>query len=207
MKNILTLVLILISFTVKSQKCDTIINKGIYKSYINYQLREPIYVSYILCKGGGDCNRAKFRFKNDTHIFLESDLDYSHSGYDKGHLANAEDFAGDCKKDELTFRYYNCLPQTPDLNRGIWKVWETKIRKESQQDSLLVICGGKWAPDAYKAKGMAIPHTCWKVVYSIKSKKILHVLVFTNLMEGSTVKETDIKTLQKLLGYKLKLTF
>ena len=195
------------SIVAKSQKCDTVIDAGIYKSYVNYQLREPIYVSYILFDGGGDCDRTKFRFKNDTHILLESDLDYRHSGYDKGHLANAEDFAGDCKKDEQTFRYYNCLPQTPNLNRGVWKEWETKIRKESSHDSLLIICGGKWSVNCLHVNGMAIPDTCWKVVYSLKCKQVLHVLIFTNLMEGSTVKETDIAILYKVLGYKLKLTF
>ena len=43
--------------------------------------------------GGGNCKRASFRFINDTQILMASDKDYSKSGYDRGHLANAEDFA------------------------------------------------------------------------------------------------------------------
>lgn len=38
-----------------------------------------------------------------------TDKDYLNSGYDAGHLANAEDFAFDRYKEEKTFRYYNCL--------------------------------------------------------------------------------------------------
>ena len=34
------------------------------------------------------------------------------------------------------------MPQTIKLTRGIWKVYETEIRKISQRDSLLIICGG-----------------------------------------------------------------
>jgi endonuclease G len=187
------------------QKCDTIINRGIYKSYFSYQLQEPIYVSYILYHGGGNCSRAKFRFKNDTKIPMADD-EYTGSGYDRGHLANAEDFANDCPKDEMTFRYYNCLPQTPNMNRGVWKQWETTIRNESQTDSLLVMCGGLWEDGKYSF-GMAIPNMCWKVVYSLKTKKILHVLLFTNLAANSSCQEVSLAILEKRLRFKLPLTF
>ena len=92
--------------------------------------------------GGGDCDRSRFRFKNDTDIEMAEQEDYSKSDFDMGHLANAEDFAFDCKKDEMTFRFYNCLPQYPNLNRGAWKRWENTIRKDSRLDSLRIICGG-----------------------------------------------------------------
>lgn len=206
MKNILAFFLSLTFFSAIAQtKCDTIIDRGIYKSYFSYQLQEPMYVSYILYHGGGNCNRSKFRFKNDTNLPMADD-EYTSSGYDRGHLANAEDFAGDCPKDELTFRYYNCLPQTPNMNRGTWKSWETKIRQESQSDSLLVICGGIWE-DGKHVNGMAIPNLCWKVVYSLKSKKVLHVLMFTNLTANSTCTEMTLADLEKRLKYKVPLKF
>jgi endonuclease G len=186
-------------------KVDTIFDRGIYKSYFNYQLQEPLYVSYILSKGGGNCSRSKFRFKNDTGVPMIDD-EYTNSGFDRGHLANAEDFAYDCVKDELTFRYYNCLPQTPNMNRGVWKSWETKIRQESQNDSLLVVCGGIWESGTY-TKGIAVPDRCWKVVYSLKTSKVLHVLIFTNLTTGSTFQETSLEILEKNLGRKLAMRF
>jgi endonuclease G len=135
-----------------------------------------------------------------------ADDEYTGSGYDRGHLANAEDFANDCPKDELTFRYYNCLPQTPNMNRGQWKQWETKIRKESQSDSLLVICGGIWEDQKY-VNGMAIPNLCWKVVYSLKTNQVLHVLLFTNLTANSTCTEMKLEDLEKRLKRKVPLAF
>jgi endonuclease G len=204
-KSLILLLVAILPLIAFSQKCDTIIDRGIYKSYFSYQLQEPMYVSYVLYKGGGNCSRTKFKFKNDTKISMADD-EYTASGYDRGHLANAEDFAYDCPKDELTFRYYNCLPQTPNMNRGAWKQWETTIRKESQTESLLVICGGIWE-DGKIVKGMPIPNLCWKVVYSQNQKKVLHVLLFTNLEKGSTCQEITLADLEKRLKYKLPLTF
>ncbi len=204
MKIILTILLVLSQMIGFSQKIDTVINNGVYKSYFCYKYKEPLYVSYILHKGGGDCSRNGFFFKNDTKIKMASNSDYSKCGYDKGHLASSEDFASDCIKDEATFRFYNCLPQTPNLNRGIWKYWETKIRDLSQTDSLYVLCGGVFTKNSKKiGDGVYVPDYCWKVVISLTKKKVLYVMLFTN--NDSAVK-TDIKieALQKMVGYKIK---
>ncbi|HTJ50959.1 MAG TPA: DNA/RNA non-specific endonuclease, partial [Cyclobacteriaceae bacterium] len=112
-----------------------IINKGIYKVNFSNKFHQPRYVSYKLYKGGGTCDRSSFSFTNDNaKAETATDNDYTGNGYDKGHMANAEDFAFDCTKDELTFRYYNCLPQTVNLNRGLWKRNETDVRKWSQKE-------------------------------------------------------------------------
>ncbi|HKC36885.1 MAG TPA: hypothetical protein VKB95_12515, partial [Chitinophagaceae bacterium] len=36
-----------------AQQVDTVIKTGIYKSYFCYSLKEPLYVTYTLYKGGG----------------------------------------------------------------------------------------------------------------------------------------------------------
>ena len=155
------LILSLFTQSVFSQVCDTILKNDVYNSYISYDLKMVIQVNYTLYKGGGDCDRKRFRFKKGTKIDISSNKQYTKSGYDRGHLANAKDFAYDCEKDEKTFRYYNCLPQTPNLNRGIWKVWETKIRKESQTDSLLL--GGEMinVPKSQHWKDIIIKESQW----------------------------------------------
>ena len=208
--RLLLLTFLLMSLNLQAQKIDTIINKTIYKSYFNKTLRSPVYVSYILYKGGGDCDRSKFRFKNDTKIITSTAGDYGLAkkvntlGYDMGHLANAEDFAGNCVNDELTFRFYNALPQTPNLNRSIWRTNEDKIRKESQTDKLLIICGGfKFTT---KMGNTYVPEFCWKVVKSLSTNKITHVLYYTNTNTAS-VKEITITELEKILGYKIPLIF
>lgn len=189
-----------------SQSVDTVITKqSNYKSYISYQYIAPLYVKYKLYKGGGDCGRKNDNFINDTRVSCGTDSDYKASGYDKGHLASAEDFAYDCKLQEATFRYYNCIPQTPNLNRGIWKVWEDRIRTESQSDSLMVICGSKYGKK--KIGKIYVPAYCFKIVKSLSTGKVTHVLWFTNQEKENTVQEITIEQLfdKKHLGYRIDL--
>jgi endonuclease G, mitochondrial len=179
-------------------------NKGIYKVNFSNTLHEPNYVSYYLYKGGGDCNRDKFRFKNDEPSFdCAKDADYKGTIYDKGHLANAEDFAFDCVKDELTFRYYNCLPQTRNLNRGIWKTNEEDIRDWSQSDSLYIICGGFFGSIKMKNR-VAVPSYCWKVVQSVRTKKVLFCGWFSNT-NPATLDTISVATLEKKLKSRVLL--
>jgi len=184
------------------QKYDTIITNAVYTSYFNYSLKVPVVVKYKLYKGGGECNRNKFRFTNDIKkLKTASGKDYAGSGYDKGHLANAEDFAYDCKLDKLTFRYYNCVPQAPEMNRGIWKEYETKIRDLSQTDSLLIIMVNTF-DNHYMGNGVAVPSQFIKVVYSLTSHKVLLSFVVSNTSTPKAV-EMPVAVLDK--KYKIKI--
>jgi endonuclease G, mitochondrial len=180
-----------------------IVNKGIYKANFSNTFHEPRYVSYMLYKGGGDCDRGKFKFKNDDErLKCATDDDYKGSSFDKGHLANAEDFAFDCAKDELTFRYYNCLPQTANLNRGVWKTKETLIREWSQKDKLYIICGGYFGDK--KMGNVTVPSYCWKVVQSVSTKKVLFCGWFSNSTHA-TLEEISITELENKLKSKIIL--
>ena len=179
-----------------------VVDKGIYKVDFSNTFHEPRYISYILYQGGGDCDRKHFHFKNDEpELECATDEDYKGGHYDKGHLANAEDFAFDCDKDELTFRYYNCLPQTPNLNRGIWKTTETQIRKWSQSDKLYIICGGFFGNK--KMGKVSVPSYCWKVVQSVTTKKVLFCGWFSNTtpakLEEISVSELERKILSPVI--------
>jgi len=174
-----------------------VVDKGIYKANFSNTLHESRYVSYYLYRGGGDCDRKGFYFKNDdARLQCATDSDYKGKNYDKGHLANAEDFAFDCTNDELTFRYYNCLPQTHGLNRGIWKTKETQIRKWSQKEKLYIVCGGYFGN--IKTGRIAVPSYCWKVVQSVQTKKILFCGWFSNTTKA-TLEEINVPELEKRL--------
>lgn len=137
-----------------AQKIDTIIDKIVYKSYYSYEIKSPLYVIYYLYKGGGECSRKNLSFTKEFKS--ATNKDYLKSGYDRGHLVNAEDFAFDCEMEKCTFSYYNCIPQHPKLNRGSWKSWETTIRKESQQDKLKIYTGAIFGR-ASIGEGVRIP--------------------------------------------------
>lgn len=205
MRQLILILLFLISFSSFSQK-DTVISNEIYTSYYSYTFCQPLKVEYKLYKGGGNCNRVKekFNFKKDTILknINISDKDYAKTGYDEGHFANAEDFAYDCKKEELTFRFYNCVPQDPKLNRGVWKSNETKIRKLSQKDSLFIICGAIITKNSRPVKSgskLKIPQYCYKIVTSLSTKKLIQCTLFENKSDSIKTQELTIKQLNTFI--------
>lgn len=205
--NKLIFSLLVISNFALSQKIkptDTIINPA-YTAYINSKIKMPVYVKYKLYMGGGDCERSS-RWINDSKYSLISDTSYLNTGYDRGHLVPAEDFAYNCSLEKLTFTLYNRLPQTKELNRGPWKARETATRNLSQRDSLLIFCGGYW--DSKKTiivKGMIIPVNYWKVIYDLTTNLLISVEVFTNTTQPISY-TLSLKKLEKMLGYSLNIS-
>jgi DNA/RNA endonuclease G (NUC1) len=185
-----------------SQKIDQIVNKEIYTSYFSNDLKAPLFVVYYLHNGGGDYSRAKLKFIEGIKTAKNSD--YSKSGYDRGHLVSAEDFAFDYRKESLTFSYYNCFPQTRHLNRGPWKSWENTIRKESKRWPLKIYTGGIYGNRRIRGK-VGVPDYCWKVVYNQKTGLILHALIFTNDNIGA-VRRTTVSELKKILKYPVEFS-
>jgi len=188
----------------QAQVVDTVINKGIYKSYYSYSVKQPLYVTYSLYKGGGDCDRETEGFDFSSCGIKQSptDGDYSHSGYDKGHLVNAEDFAFDCEKEEKTFCYYNCVPQTSKLNKGIWKKWETKARELSQKRIIFVVAGAIYGKKTIGENKIGVPDYCYKIILVSKTREILYCLLFKN-DDSNTVSEITLAELKKKLKYSL----
>lgn len=204
MKKILFLFILLSSLLSYSQKdCDTIITNSVYESHFSYKYHNPLYVKYKVWHGGGPCKRTNMHFITNGLKGSATSKDYEGSGYDEGHLCNAADFAYDCIAEEETFRFYNCLPQTPHLNRGIWKKYETKIRKISQTDSLLVVCGGIFTNTKIKGTEVYVPDYCWKVVKSLSTGNILFSLIFENTATVNKAEDIDIAKLEKTIGYKI----
>ena len=200
MKNLTTAIVLLLCFNATAQSIDTVITTTAYTSYFNYELHEPLYVAYKLYHGGGDCSRKGDRFTTAGLVQSATGADYKGGGYDEGHLANSKDFAYDCDLQKSTFRFYNCVPQSQALNRGIWKVWETTIRRESQTDSLMIYCGSIFT--TRKLNNIGIPDQCWKVVYSLSTGEILQCMIFEN-DTSNTYKDILLSDLRHLIGYHL----
>ncbi len=201
--KLLPLIFLLLTLNVaEAQQIDTVIVNDVYISYFSYQYHNPLYVVYKVYQGGGDCDRKAFHFKTGNLPNSATPADYKGSGYDEGHLADAKDFASDCFREEETFRFYNCVPQTPKLNRGIWKHFETEIRKLSQNDSVLVICGSIFGNKTMGPDNIAIPEECWKLVFSLSTKKKLYAFTCPNDDSNSFI-PIEVDDLKKRLNYKV----
>ena len=150
---------------------DYIIDMNYYKAYYSTEIQTSSFVIYKMYKGGGDVSRKGMNFKKYNRL---PSFNYTNSGYDRGHLVPAEDMAYSEASLKSTFYYINAIPQNPTLNRSIWKQYEDDIRDISQNDSVLIICGGC---DYNKS---LIPDKCFKIVYNLKTKRCIYALIFIN---------------------------
>jgi len=204
MKKILTIIILFSACTSKGQNSfDTIINKGFYQSYFNLKIKLPIAVVYTLYQGGGEASRKSDNFINDTKIPMLTNKDYAGSGYDKGHLVPAEDFAYDDSLQNLTFRFYNCIPQTPNLNRGKWKGIESKTRRFSRLDTICVVNFMTYDTVKTSSVSFYVPKVCYKAVYNLSNNLMLSCWGYENTSENKEVKISDNVLLIFNLFYEL----
>ena len=112
-----------------SQK-DAIVEHEYYTLRYNEKTEQADWVAYTLKKVNLDNSKFKRtdNFREDPDVKTKSATlaDYKGSGYDRGHLAPAADFAWTKNGMSESFYMSNMSPQQPDFNRGIWKKLEER---------------------------------------------------------------------------------
>ena len=111
-------------------------------------------------------------FRADPEITTGSatPADYKKSGYDRGHLSPAADFAFSEKAMSETFYMSNMSPQKGSLNRGIWKDLESKVREWAELYGRVYVISGpvlEKPASEYKSIGenqVAVPEFYYKVI-------------------------------------------
>lgn len=117
----------------------TVIKQGKFEFAFDGRTREPRWTLEYLDWDTINNGRAvrNESFTSDERIpkmFRVSDADYgSAAGYDRGHLAPADDF-GRVDDHAATFLFSNCVPQNSALNRGLWAQLERQIRESVHKD-------------------------------------------------------------------------
>ena len=108
-------------------------------------------------------------FRSDPKVLTGSaqSTAYKGSGYDRGHLAPAADFAWSGSAMSESFFMSNMSPQVPALNRGIWARLEDAVRDWAwNADTIWVMSGPVLEPGLPELpSGVSIPRYFWKVVY------------------------------------------
>ncbi|GAB4093475.1 DNA/RNA non-specific endonuclease [Flaviaesturariibacter terrae] len=93
--------------------------------------------------------------------------DYEGSGYDRGHLAPAEDLSYSPRSMSESFYYSNMSPQVPAFNRGVWKRLEELVRYWAAiYDSLYIVSGPVLEPELHVIgpHQLPVPQEYYKVV-------------------------------------------
>lgn len=145
----------------------------------NKETRTPNWVAYLLKDADMDGNLGREpEFYQDFEIAKEvrvSTYDYSHSGYDRGHMAPAGDFNGDKKAKKETFYMTNICPQNHKLNGDSWNTLEKQCRDWAYQEGgIYSVVGPIYTSENPKTIGthkVAVPDKFFRCILSLKKGK------------------------------------
>ncbi|MCX8014421.1 MAG: DNA/RNA non-specific endonuclease, partial [candidate division WOR-3 bacterium] len=170
-----------------SGRSDIILNKGFFIINYNDKWKIPDWVAYQLdtfeLKGTVSRQAGKFKPDSSLPVGMRAELiDYENSGYDRGHMAPAGDFKRSRAAMLTTFLLSNICPQTPELNRKIWRKLEESVRKQVTLNGKAWIVTGNifLGNDSNLVEPMqfigpnkvAVPTHCFKVVLACKCDSI-----------------------------------
>lgn len=149
-----------------------------YISYFNTKHRIPNCVIYELtatqvaqCDAPGAEKRKNYQFNADPMCSASPQWsDYKHSGYDRGHMAPANDMKWSKTSMEESFYMTNICPQLHALNDGCWRKLELAIHRWAKRDKRLIIAAGPVLKNVMHTIGpdrnIAVPAAFYKVVYA-----------------------------------------
>ncbi len=147
------------------------------KSYRNYSYfydkdrYTSLWVAYPLCRmytGQGKRTNAWGHFDPNLPYRQQQDMGRGYRGrslsggrYDRGHQLPSADRTFTREANEQTFYGTNMTPQDADLNQGLWKILEEKVRTWSNKsDTLYVVTGcilDGYTETAIDASGKRVP--------------------------------------------------
>jgi endonuclease G len=150
---------------------DYIIVRHQYTLSYNKNLNVSNWVAWQLNKNWfGSVKRYRGNFLVDTLLppdfYRVTHNDYTRSGFDRGHMVRSEERTDTEENNISTFYLTNILPQTPDLNQGVWFNLEKHLENlcKQQNKELYIIAGGIFHTNKKINNLVAIPDSCFKIV-------------------------------------------
>lgn len=159
------------------EKEQIVVHEG-YTVSFNSTYKQANWVAYELTgsESISKKHKRKDKFLIDKKIKggTAENGDYTRTGFDRGHLAPAADMGWSRKAMDESFFMSNISPQSPQLNRGIWKELEELVREWAVTDSAILIATGPILNPKLKRFGknrVAIPNAFYKVIVSPYGKE------------------------------------
>ena len=125
--------------------------------------------------------------------------DYSHSGFDRGHLAPSGDMPSAHAQQE-SFSLANIVPQNSALNRGVWEGLEASTRSLALASGEVYIVTGPifaGAPNALRGR-VLVPTALFKAVYDVRSRSAAAYVAQNS--EPASYQVISIARLRELTG-------
>ena len=171
-----------------------IIHLGYTVSY-NSGWKIPNWVAYVLTEEELTGNaKRKDNFMPDPEVtqgMSATTKDYYKTGFDRGHMASAEDMTWSEQAMTESFYFSNICPQNSSLNRGIWKTLENQSRKLAMEKGNVYIVCGPIVSEQSKTFGenkVVVPDAFFKVLLQNEDGNWSAIgFIFANQKEGETL--------------------
>jgi endonuclease G len=175
---------------INKKNCDQVIDQQIFQICYDYQHKSPKYVGYFLDGNTVNAVNVKERGKFYTEDSLPNQYrrksaDYSHTSYDRGHMANDANFDYSVKALTKTYTMANIVPQSKTLNEKTWLKAEFHERDMAVKYGSIDVINMVFYPDREiyvgKHNDLSIPSGFVKALFN-KSKNYKECFYYENEM-------------------------
>jgi endonuclease G len=149
-------------------------NHSFFRICYDSSLKAPVWTEYELRPehlAAAAPRRPGFRLDPAAAFPTASNADFRKSGYARGHLIPAGDFAWSVEAYQATFRLTNVIPQKQSVNAGRWRMLENAVRRiAATADSVLVFTGPLFDSGTIEflsPGGVAVPTHAYKVLLAV----------------------------------------
>lgn len=169
----------------------------------------PNWVSWELLRSETTGAQSRYnKFWQDPELDgCPSTEDYTHSGYDRGHLCPAADQKWSETAMVDCFSMANMAPQDNALNTGAWKTLENKERVWAERDSAIIIVAGPIYEDGDRKRigraGVRVPGAFYKVMIAPYLEEPRGIaFVYPNMASPGNMENyvVTIRDVEKLTG-------
>jgi endonuclease G len=155
---------------------DVLLDRGAYVASYNPKHRGPNWVAWRLEHADIGPARRRNDFRIDPglprSVFHVEPRDYTHSGYERGHMCPSGDRTRDVDQNSITFLMTNMLPQVHELNDGPWKKLEEYERELTGNggEVVYVVAGGLFTDTQPKiGRGVSVPVATYKIIVALRA--------------------------------------
>ena len=178
----------------------------------NKENHTPNYVAWELLG-----SEISYEVERSNTFWQDSDIDgcpahrdYTHSGYDRGHMCPAADQKWSQEAMIDCFVMSNICPQDHNLNAGAWNTLENKERQWALRDSAIMIIAGPVYQDTDSKRigdiGVRVPGAFFKAFLApyVKEPRAI-AFVYPNMASPGNMQDyaMSIDDLEDILGYDL----
>lgn len=165
-----------VSKYINDKSCNQVVTNQVFKACYDYNLKGSRYIAYTV--DGAKLTDADVHIKKRPSFYPEKSIpvkyrsypeDYTHSGYDRGHMANHADFDYSANLVYMTYSMANIVPQNPEINRQTWvkaEKYERTVAKKLGYVNVLNIITYANKPERIGKHQVAVPSDFIKVIYN-----------------------------------------